>query len=44
MVYPVLSRGARWFDNVAEPPALELLGATPFDNGVVELSYRASGH
>jgi len=43
MVYPTLSRGARWFDNVVESPDLELLSATPFDNGVVELYYRATG-
>jgi dihydrofolate reductase len=39
-VYPVVSAGARWFDTVETPPNLELVSATPYENGVVGLYYR----
>jgi len=39
-VYPVVSRGAAWFDAVESLPELDLLSATPYSNGVVGLHYR----
>jgi dihydrofolate reductase len=38
-VYPVLSPGKAWFDQVADPRGLILTGATTFEDGVVGLSY-----
>jgi dihydrofolate reductase len=38
-VYPVVSPGASWFDQIGAV-SMELLGATSFDSGVVGLSYR----
>ena len=42
MVYPVVSPGRRWFDKLSTAPDLQLISATPFDNGVVELRYSAT--
>jgi dihydrofolate reductase len=39
--YPVVSAGARWFDGL-DSAALELLGTTTFESGVVALNYRST--
>lgn len=39
-VHPVASPGVRWFEDVRERRALELLRATPYPCGVVGLYYR----
>jgi len=40
-VFPYLAgTGTRLFDEVAEPPRLELVSAMPFKNGIVEVTYR----
>jgi dihydrofolate reductase len=38
-VYPVVSAGASWFDELPEPRRLELESATAYSNGVVGLYY-----
>jgi dihydrofolate reductase len=38
-VYPVVSAGARWFDEIGEQRGLELESATAYSNGVVGLYY-----
>ena len=38
-VYPVVSTGARWFDEIAGQRELELQSATAYSNGVVGLYY-----
>ena len=38
-VYPVVSAGARWFDEIGEQRELELESATAYSNGVVGLYY-----
>jgi dihydrofolate reductase len=41
MVHPiVLGKGLPLFDRIKGERSLELLGATTFDSGVVELRYR----
>ncbi len=39
-VYPVVSRGAAWFDAVESLPEMALLSATTYSNGVVGLHYQ----
>lgn len=39
-VYPVISLGKTWYDQLPAQPKLELLSATPYANGVVGLYYR----
>jgi dihydrofolate reductase len=41
MVYPVLSRGVRWFDKAKDTSDIELVSSASFANGVVELHYVA---
>jgi dihydrofolate reductase len=38
-VYPVVSAGVRWFDEIAGRRTLELESATAYSNGVVGLYY-----
>ena len=38
-VHPVVSAGARWFDDIGEKRELELQSATAYSNGVVGLYY-----
>jgi dihydrofolate reductase len=38
-VYPVVSAGARWFDQIEDKRSMRLLSATAYDNGVVGLYY-----
>lgn len=38
-IYPVLSPGKAWFDQVADPRGLVLTGDAAFENGVIRLSY-----
>jgi dihydrofolate reductase len=38
-VYPVVSAGATWFDEIGDERALELESATAYSNGVVGLYY-----
>ena len=40
-VYPTVSAGMSWFEAVQGKCDLELIGTTAFENGVVQLSYRA---
>lgn len=40
LVYPLVSRGARWFDRTEHLPPLTLNEVTRYDNGVVALDYR----
>lgn len=40
--FPVVSAGARWFDQLDSTLNLELLSTTTFDSGVVGLYYRAA--
>jgi dihydrofolate reductase len=39
-VYPVVSPGLSWFDPIADKRELQLLSATPYENGIVALYYR----
>jgi dihydrofolate reductase len=39
-VYPVVSVGAAWFDQIENKRDMELLSATSYENGVVGLYYR----
>jgi len=39
-VYPVVSVGAAWFDQIDNKRGMDLLSATPYENGVVGLYYR----
>ncbi|SEH03692.1 Pyrimidine reductase, riboflavin biosynthesis [Nonomuraea solani] len=39
LVYPLVSAGARWFDQVDHLPTLQLNEVTGYDNGVVALDY-----
>ena len=39
-VYPVVSVGAAWFDQIEYKRDMDLLSATPYENGVVGLYYR----
>jgi dihydrofolate reductase len=40
-VFPYLAgTGTRLFDNVTEPPRLELMSAVPFKGGALEITYR----
>lgn len=39
-VYPVVSLGAAWFDQIEDKRGLDLLSAIAFENGVVGLYYR----
>lgn len=41
-VFPVVSAGACWFDQLDGDTSLELLNATTFDSGAVGLRYRPS--
>jgi len=41
MVFPIiLASGMRLFDETADATTLELVGTQPFDNGIVNLTYR----
>lgn len=42
-VYPTVSAGPSWFGGLQHRHDMALVGATPFDNGVVELTYEARG-
>lgn len=39
VMHPVISDGARWFEQIEEQRSLELLSATAYSNGVVGLYY-----
>lgn len=39
-VYPVVSKGEAWFDQLGEMPEFDLVSAAPYKNGVVGLHYR----
>jgi dihydrofolate reductase len=39
-VYPVVSKGESWFDQIQDKRELELISATPYQNGIVGLYYR----
>lgn len=39
-LYPVLSYGSAWFDQIEEKRELALISATPYSGGVVALYYR----
>ncbi len=41
-VYPTVSPGASWFSQLPDKRELELLGATAYENGVVQLHYAPS--
>lgn len=41
-VYPVVSAGAQWFDQVEKPHTMELVSATAYDNGVIGMYYKAA--
>jgi dihydrofolate reductase len=43
VVYPVVSDGASWFDEIEEQREMELLSATPYSNGVVGLLLEPKG-
>ena len=38
--YVAAGKGTRLFDDLEQPPALELASTTAFDNGITELAYR----
>jgi dihydrofolate reductase len=40
LVYPLVSRGAQWFDRTDHLPTLQLNEITRYDNGVVALDYQ----
>jgi dihydrofolate reductase len=40
-VYPVVSAGVSWFEQMPENRAMNLISATPFQNGVVGLYYKS---
>jgi dihydrofolate reductase len=43
-VFPYLAgTGTRLFDDITKSPRLDLVSAIPFDNGMVELTYRRAG-
>jgi dihydrofolate reductase len=39
-IYPVVSAGATWFDQIESKPEMDFLGATTYENGVVGLYYK----
>lgn len=41
-VQPVVSNGARWFDQLEAGLELDVVGVTPYENGVVGVRYRPS--
>jgi dihydrofolate reductase len=41
-VYPVVSGGARWFDGLDIGLDLDMVGVTPYENGVIGVRYRPS--
>jgi dihydrofolate reductase len=41
-VYPVVSPGAAWFDQIEDQRGMQLISATPYQNGVVGLYYKPS--
>jgi dihydrofolate reductase len=42
-VYPVVSSGARWFDQLESGLDLDVVGVTPYEDGVVGVRYRPAG-
>lgn len=41
-IYPLVSAGATWFDQVKDKPNMDFLSATAYENGVVGLYYKAT--
>lgn len=41
-VYPTVSKGMAWFDQIEDSLTMELISTTTYDNGVVGLYYRAA--
>jgi dihydrofolate reductase len=39
VVYPVVSPGAQWFDQIVDQRPLKLVDATPYEDGIVGLLY-----
>ena len=42
-VYPTVSAGTTWFGGLKQKHDMALVSATPFDNGVVGLTYESRG-
>jgi dihydrofolate reductase len=42
-VYPTVSKGLSWFDQIEDKRDMELLSAQTYENGVVALYYKAKG-
>jgi dihydrofolate reductase len=40
-IYPVVSPGATWFDQIKDKPHMDFLSATAYENSVVGLYYKA---